>query len=189
MSRIFSDSDVELILSAAKFAADKHRNQKRKGAAEFPYINHPLTVAEILWKVGEVRDPTVIAAAVLHDTIEDTETSADELKSLFGERVCSLVEEVTDNKSLPKHERKQLQIEHAPQLSSEAKQVKLADKITNVFDVAFNPPNWPHERRADYLRWASQVVAGLRGCNSKLEARFDEVMMSAWAKLEADLAG
>jgi len=142
-------------------------------------------VAELLWRVGEVRDVDCIVAAILHDTIEDTATTPDELQELFGARVRTLVEEVTDDKSLPKAERKRLQIEHAPSLSEGAKQIKLADKIANIFDVAFAPaPDWSLERRREYLDWAENVVAGLRGCNPRLEENFDDVLQKAHELLQ-----
>lgn len=170
-------NQINLLLQAASFSAKKHRFQTRKGAEAEPYINHPLEVANILATVGGVDDPEVLAAAILHDTIEDTETTAEEIAGLFGERVCAIVLEVTDDKGLSKQERKQLQIEHAPHLSEGAKLVKLADKISNITDVNENPPkDWTQERRADYVRWGQKVVAGLRGVNPALERQFDEVV-------------
>ncbi len=180
-------NDVAQLLTATKFAADRHRRQRRKDVDGSPYINHPIDVAETLWTVGGVRDLPIILAAILHDTVEDTETSSGELEQYFGPEVRSLVEAVTDDKSLPKEERKRLQIEHAPHLSIGAKQIKLADKISNIRDVGFSPPNdWDFQRRSDYLTWADQVVNGLRGCNVRLEELFDKTMSQARAQLEAD---
>jgi len=161
------------LLAALEFAAAKHRDQRRKDAAASPYINHPLAVVNLLWAHG-VRHRVPLLAAVLHDTIEDTATTRDELVERFGEAVADCVAEVTDDKSLPKDRRKQLQIEHAPHLSTHAKLVKLADKICNVRDLTDSPPaNWPDERRAQYFVWAKAVVAGLRGTNAGLEHAFD----------------
>ena len=158
----FKQEDISLILKAVKFSAEKHKTQRRKGTEGSPYINHPIGVAETLWNVGGVRDISVIVAAILHDTVEDTETTLSEIEEHFGPLVRSLVQEVTDDKSLPKAERKRLQIEHAPRLSRGAQQIKLADKISNINDVAFAPPaHWPHLRRNDYLAWADNVVRGL----------------------------
>lgn len=171
------DSDVGLILKAMQFAAHKHRDQRRKGAEASPYINHPIEVANVLANEGGVRDPIVVCAAVLHDTIEDTETTAEELAATFGQSVAAVVLEVTDDKSLKKHVRKQLQIEHAPDLSPEAKLVKLADKICNLRDVLASPPaGWPSERKQDYFDWAAKVVAGVRGVHPDLEAVFDALV-------------
>ena len=177
---IFNEEDISLLLKAVRFSAEKHKSQRRKGAEGSPYINHPIAVADTLWTVGGVRDISVIVAAILHDTVEDTKTTIGEIEEHFGLVVRSLVQEVTDDKSLPKPERKRLQIQHAPHLSRGAQQIKLADKVFNINDVAFAPPaHWPHQRRVDYLTWADAVIAGLRGCNVKLENMFDTVMRTA----------
>jgi len=165
------------LLKALHFAADKHRDQRRKDEGASPYINHPIEVAELLARVGGVRDLVVLQAAILHDTIEDTQTTAEELEAHFGERVRKVVEEVTDDTTLLKTDRKRLQIEHAPHLSREAQLVKLADKIANVIAVTETPPaKWPLSRRKEYLDWTEQVVAGVRGCNPALEKLYDEVL-------------
>lgn len=164
-----------LLLRAIRFSADKHRNQRRKDNAQSPYINHPIDVAQLLWEVGGVRDANVLLAAVLHDTIEDTRTFPEEIRAQFGQDVLSLVLEVTDDKSLPKQERKRLQIETAPFKSLGAKLIKLADKACNVRDLVTTPPeDWSLERCREYLLWSEQVVAGLRGTNATLEAYYDK---------------
>jgi GTP diphosphokinase / guanosine-3',5'-bis(diphosphate) 3'-diphosphatase len=168
------------LLTASTFAARKHRDQRRKDAEASPYINHPIEVAEILARIGGVDDVVVLQAALLHDTVEDTQTSPDELEREFGSAVRKLVEEVTDDKSLPKLERKRLQIEHAPQLSPRAKLIKLADKICNVRDVMHSPPkDWDERRRVEYFDWAAKVVAGCRGTNRALERHFDALLREA----------
>ena len=170
-------SDLALLLRAASFSADRHRYQSRKGHDPPPYINHPLEVASILANVGGISDVTTLVAALLHDTVEDTSASPEELETLFGHDVRLLVDEVTDNKKLVKAERKRLQIEHTPTLSVAAKQIKLGDKICNMRDVVENPPtDWSLQRRRDYLDWAELVVAGCRGANEALERHFDEVL-------------
>jgi guanosine-3',5'-bis(diphosphate) 3'-pyrophosphohydrolase len=167
---------MSILIGAFAFAAEKHRNQRRKDIEASPYINHPIMLAKILSIEGGVEDGVVLCAAVLHDTIEDTETSYDELAEQFGHEIADVVREVTDDKSLPKAERKQLQIEHASHLSQAAKLVKLADKIANLRDVADHPPSeWPLERRREYFKWAKDVVDGLRGTHARLEAAFDAV--------------
>ncbi len=164
-------------VKALAFAAGKHRNQRRKDAEASPYINHPIALADILVNEGGVTDGVVLCAAVLHDTIEDTKTTAEELKDQFGPRVTSIVLEVTDDKSLDKDVRKQKQIEHAPHISREAKLVKLADKISNLRDILASPPaGWPPERKQKYFEWAANVVAGLRGAHPGLEAVFDGLL-------------
>lgn len=170
-------NDLGKLLQAVSFSAKKHRYQKRKGGDAEPYINHPVEVANLLANVGKVRDINVLIAAVLHDTIEDTETTADEITNLFGAEVCGMVLEVTDDKSLPKTERKQKQVEHAPHLSNGAKHVKLGDKISNVTDVLNNPPkDWSKQRKDEYIEWAGKVVEGLRGTNKDLENYFDSLV-------------
>jgi len=172
--------ETMLILQAMHFAADKHRHQKRKDAEASPYINHPIAVAETLCAVGGVHDAVTLAAGVLHDTIEDTETTAEELELRFGHEIRSVVEEVTDDKSLPPPVRKQLQITHAREASERARLVKLADKICNLRDIVHAPPaGWPVERRLRYINWARDVVNEIRGTNAALEARFDELFREA----------
>ena len=167
---------VSLLIEAISFAAEKHRNQRRKDASASPYINHPIALADVLANEGRVTDIDVLCAAVLHDTIEDTETTVAELENRFGPRIASIVVEVTDDKSLPKQVRKQLQIEHAASASREAKLVKLADKICNLRDILNAPPaDWPAERKQAYFDWAAQVVANIRGIHPGLEAAFDEL--------------
>lgn len=172
------------LLDALSFAAAKHRDQRRKGGDASPYINHPIRVAQILAGAGGVTDVAVLQAAVLHDTIEDTETTAGELEATFGPEVRRLVEEVTDDKRLPKDERKRLQIERARSLSAGAKQIRIADKIANIADVAYSAPEgWTLERRKAYLDWTAAVVAGCRGCNPALERRYDRVLAECRAVL------
>lgn len=165
------------ILQAVRFAAEKHKNQRRKNVAASPYINHPIQVAELIATVGRVSDPVILMAAILHDTVEDTETTFEELESLFGSDVSKLVSEVTDDKSLPKPERKRKQVEHAATASIGAKTIKLADKSSNVWDIAHDPPHdWDNERRRQYLLWACEVTDACRGANARLEKHFDEVI-------------
>ncbi|MGZ5173577.1 MAG: HD domain-containing protein, partial [Burkholderiales bacterium] len=165
------------ILKALHFAADKHRDQRRKDIEASPYINHPIEVAELVARVGGVDDPVTLQGAILHDTIEDTKTTPEELEAAFGPEVRRLVEEVTDDTSLPKAERKRLQIEQAPHISDRARIVKLADKIANVRSVTQTPPaKWPLSRRQEYLDWTEQVVARLRGINPSLENLYDEAL-------------
>jgi len=166
---------TNILIKAIAFAAHKHRFQTRKDVDESPYINHPIGLADVLANEAGVEDERALIAAVLHDTIEDTQTSEQELTRLFGKEIADIVLEVSDNKSLPKAERKRLQIEHAPTLSRRAKLVKLADKICNLRDVASSPPvDWSLERKREYFDWAKAVVDGLRGIHPELERIFDE---------------
>ena len=165
------------VIRAISFAADKHRNQRRKDIEASPYINHPIALANILANEAGIEDEKVLVAAILHDTIEDTDTTADELQRTFGPEVAAIVLEVTDDKSLPKAERKRLQIVHAGEISQRAKLVKLADKICNLRDIAHSPPaGWPLERQRAYFDWARAVVDGLRGVHPELERLFDEAL-------------
>ncbi len=186
MNTHLSEEDFGKILKALQFAARKHRDQRRKGSQHPPYINHPIDVTETLWRVGEVRDVVTLLAALLHDTIEDTATSPEEIRELFGEDVLSVVLEVTDDKSLPKAERKRLQVVNAPHKSPRARQIKLADKISNVTEIANDPPDdWSLARRIEYLDWTEQVISGLRGQNPRLEAHYDAVLAEGRKRLTA----
>ena len=179
-------NNLQLLLRAASFAAQKHTDQKRKGERGEPYINHPLEVANLIANVGEVDDLDVLIAAILHDTVEDSSVTREEIAEKFGDTVANYVMEVTDDKSLPKAERKRLQVEHAPHLSLGAKTVKLADKISNISDITNSPPaDWPVERRLAYIEWGIAVVNGLRGVNGPLEAHFDSLVERAKAKVAA----
>ena len=169
-------SAIAVILEAARFAAQKHRDQRRKGPEATPYINHPLDVAHTLASVADVEDPLVLCAAILHDTIEDTTATEAELRQRFGDAVTDIVMECTDDKSLPKEVRKRLQVEHAGQKSPEAALVKISDKIHNLQDLLTSPPqSWPIERIREYFEWSRAVVDGLRGVNAPLEAVFDSL--------------
>ena len=168
------NNDYATLLSAISFAAHMHRAQRRKDAEESPYINHPLALAHVLATEGEVSDLTTLIAAVLHDTIEDTETSYAELVDRFGKKVADVVMEVTDDKTLSKADRKRGQIEHAPHMSKRAALVKLADKTCNLRDVAHSPPAaWPLKRKQEYFDWAKSVVDGLPVVNKKLLRAFE----------------
>ena len=177
------------LLKAIAFAADKHRRQRRKDAEASPYINHPIAVATVLAVEGEVSDEVALLAAALHDTVEDTQTTFEELEKHFGSEVAGLVRELTDDKSLDKSERKRLQIEHAAQSSNRAKQLKIADKICNIRDITVSPPtDWSLKRRSEYLGWSEKVVAGCRNVNAKLDQAFDQAIAQAREVLKAKAA-
>ncbi len=171
-------------MTALQFAAEKHRTQRRKDSAASPYVNHVIEVTYLLATTGGVTDVELLHAAILHDTVEDTETSPQEIEAQFGAAVRSLVQEVTDDKSLPKADRKRLQVEHAPSLSDRAKMLKLADKISNIADLSRAvPKDWSLQRCQEYIDWGQQVVAGCRGVNAPLEERFDRVVAETRQKL------
>ena len=170
---------ISLLFKALAFSAEKHTKQRRKDIDKTPYINHPISLANILAKRW-VIDENVLCAAILHDTIEDTETTVAELQEHFGEKITSIVLEVTDDKSLEKSVRKQKQVEHAASISREAKLVKIADKIANITDIINMPPaDWSTDRKKDYFDWAKAVVDNLRGVHQGLEKDFDDLIKKA----------
>lgn len=161
-----------LVAQATTFAAQKHRCQRRKDG-QTPYINHPIQVMNLLVEMGGVEDAEVLSAALLHDTVEDTDTTLGEIEAHFGRRVRSLVQEVTDDLTLPEPQRKQAQIDHAPSLSTGATLIKIADKIANVTDLFEAPAlGWTLERRQTYLMWAEAVIQNCKPVNPTLEAHF-----------------
>jgi guanosine-3',5'-bis(diphosphate) 3'-pyrophosphohydrolase len=163
------------LFEALAFAAHKHRAQRRKDVEASPYINHPIALARTLAVEGGVTDTRTLIAAVLHDTVEDTDTTFEEIAAMFGAKVADIVREVTDDTTLDKAVRKRLQIEHAPLMSRRAALVKLADKTSNLRDVASNPPRgWPIERKRAYFDWAKAVIDELPPVNKRLRAAFDE---------------
>jgi (p)ppGpp synthase/HD superfamily hydrolase len=171
-------NDVVRIMKAADFAARKHTDQRRKGDASEPYVNHLIEVANLVAESTEGK-PDAVVAALLHDVVEDQGVTIDEIANLFGNSVASLVAEVTDDKSLPKQERKDKQIESAPHKSDIASAIKLADKTSNLRALAKSPPSWPIERKREYVRWAKAVVAGLPFKPSALLALFEEAASQA----------
>jgi (p)ppGpp synthase/HD superfamily hydrolase len=178
-------NDLMLISRAWNFAARRHASQRRKGEAQEPYINHLTEVAELVALATKGRDINLVAAAALHDTVEDTETELNEIASTFNADIAALVSEVTDDKRLDKAERKRMQVAHASAKSGRAKILKLADKTSNLRSLTHSPPvDWSLDRRREYLAWAQAVAQGLRGANPWLEQMFD----AAAKELEATLA-
>lgn len=183
-----SQTVLQQVIEAARFAARKHRQQRRKGADQDPYINHPLELLNMLANDAGIDDPVVLLGALLHDTVEDTDTTFEELEAHFGKAVAQVVEELTDDKSLPKATRKQLQVEHASQMSDRAKLIKLADKTSNLRDIADTPPpDWSIQRRAEYCEWSKRVVDEIRGTHPVLEALFDRAYAEAYATCQSPL--
>jgi GTP diphosphokinase / guanosine-3',5'-bis(diphosphate) 3'-diphosphatase len=168
------------ILKAADAAARWHVHQRRKGPAQEPYINHLVEVAMLVADATGGNDTNLVIAALLHDAIEDCEVPKELITETFGADVASLVEEVTDDKTLAKAERKVKQVKAAPTKSARAKILKLADKASNLRAVAASPPaNWSVKRRKEYVDWAREVAKGLRGVNQRLEDQFDEAAAAA----------
>jgi len=180
--------DLNRFFDAVIFAARKHQGQLRKDNGHSPYVTHPLLVAQTLWQVGGITDTTILTAAILHDTLEDTNTTSSEIREIFGEEVLEIVLEVTDDKSLEKMERKRLQVVHAPHLSEAAKVIKLADKLVNCRDMIISPPEeWRLERRRNYIQWGADVVEKIRGTNLALEAAFDDMLADAELMLDFEI--
>lgn len=185
-----AETDLARIMRAALFAARVHAGHRRKGAAAEPYVNHVLEVAEIL--ATHAAPPEAIIAALLHDTVEDSDQDPEpctlaHVEGAFGPEIAGIVAEVSDDKSLPKEVRKGLQIRHAAGASPAAKQVKLADKISNLRSIAASPPKgWDHARRLEYVGWAGRVAAGLKGANPMLDALFDATYRDAVQRLAAE---
>jgi len=176
---------LEQVFKALDFAADRHKNQRRKGKNKIPFINHPIMVANVLIEQGGVDDPVILIGAILHDTIEDTETSQEEIAEIFGQEVVDLVLEVSDNKNLCKADRKEQQIVTAGMKSDRAKNLKIADKVCNVLDMVRFPPNWTLKRKLEYVDWSEAVVDRLRGVNAPLEQHFDETVAYVRKRLES----
>ena len=168
------------VLKAADAAARWHVHQRRKGAAQEPYINHLLEVASLVAEATEGKDPNLVIAALLHDAMEDQEVPREFIVKTWGEEVASIVEEVTDDKQIPKSARKRKQVESAPKKSVKAKLIKLADKTSNLRAITASPsPDWSVKRRLEYVAWAREVASGLRGTNEWLEAEFDKAAEAA----------
>lgn len=175
------------LLIAAEFAANKHAHQRRKGVRAVPYVNHPLAVAALLATVGGVDDEDVLVAALLHDTLEDTDATPAEIQAKFGDVVLGYVMEVTDDSSLPKAERVRLLLQRAPRLSKGAKLIKLADQIHNIRSIIDDPPvGWSDERRAAFIRTKADVFPALAGVHAGLEKLHEEVVRAGLAQIEAD---
>ncbi len=167
-------NELTLLLKAFQFAAVKHNGQTRKGADKLPYIVHPIAVARILSSEAAITDNELICSALLHDTVEDTHATAEEIEDNFGSEIREIVMDVTDDKALPKEERKLKQVEHAAHACDKAKLVKLADKISNLRDIQSTPPEgWSTERKQEYFDWAKKVIDRVRGVNPTLEGIFD----------------
>lgn len=178
--------DILLLTRAFVFAAEKHTHQRRKGENAEPYVNHLAEVAQLLAVAVEGRDANLIVAGLLHDTLEDTDTTRDELAAAFNDDIAALVAEVTDDTSLPRLERKRLQVERAVGKSQRAKMLKLADKTSNLRGIIASPPaGWSIERRLEYVRWGRDVATGLRGVHAGLEAAFDAAAEAAERALMA----
>jgi guanosine-3',5'-bis(diphosphate) 3'-pyrophosphohydrolase len=176
---------VGLLLKVLRFASEKHRHQRRKDKERSPYINHPIDVAERIWNRGGYHEVNAVCAALLHDTVEDTDATFEEIEGLFGKEITDIVREVTDDKSLPKASRKQAQIDHGPHLSTGARHIKLGDKTSNVTDVCRStPPDWSEERCNEYLDWTKRMIDTISGTNIQMEKDYLDILAEAKAKIK-----
>lgn len=174
---------MKKIVRACSYAAQMHAGQRRKGAAGEPYVNHVIDVADRVAQ-SAAADETLVIAALLHDVVEDTRGTAAEIAAMFGADVAALVLEVSDNKALPKAERKWQQEMTVAAKSDGAKRIKLADKASNLTALALSPPtHWDAARKADYVAWAMRVIEPCRGLDPLLEAGFDAAVLRAQAAL------
>jgi len=175
-----------IFINTLKFAAEKHLLQRRKGNDKIPYINHPIKVVHLLYHTANETDPELLAAAILHDVLEDTCTTEQEMRNAFGDRVTNIVLEVTDDMTMSYDDRKRYQISRAPTLSSDAKKIKIADKISNIRDILDLPLTWSNRRKRQYFEWSEKVIAGCRGINSLLDKAFDNILKEAWENVQND---
>jgi len=180
-----AQNDIVRLTKAMNFAAQKHIHQRRKGESAEPYINHTLEVGHLLSEHTDGKDIDLIIGGILHDTIEDTNTTKEELILEFGQNVADIVSECTDDKTLPKAERKHLQVENAPHKSTRARQIKIADKISNLRSILSSPPpDWSNARKLEYFEWSKKVVDGCRGINTGLEQEYDRLYQIGAAKFK-----
>lgn len=179
--------ELTIVFRALKFSAYKHRKQRRKGSAGIPYINHPIEVTSMIIELLENPKYDLLAAALLHDTIEDTNTSAEEIEHAFGNRIMRLVMEVTDDKRISRVKRKQLQIDKARELTYEAKCIKIADKACNISDILYTRIKWSRQRKINYVKWANEVIGQIRDTNAELVGAFDKEVTKAQELLDFKL--
>lgn len=176
----------EYLLLAVNYAAEKHQNQRRKNSEKTPYINHPLRVAQYIAEGGE-NEIEIWIAAILHDTVEDTDATLEEIEKLFSSRISKLVAEVTDNKSLPKVEREKLQVSHAAEISKEAKLIKMADKLHNLTSFLYVPPaGWSAKEIQGYFVWSKAVMDNCKNVNEYLENKLNYLFNEGKFSLNGD---
>ncbi len=173
------------LLQALAYAAEKHKYQRRAGYEPLPYLNHLVKVTHALVQIGRETDRDLLIAAVLHDVVEDTDATVEELREHFGSPVAETVAELTDDMNLPYAERKALQVERAGALSDPAKKIRIADKASNLQDIFSYPLDWKESKKKTYLENAIAVVDLIRGVNQQLEAWFDETVAFAREKLSS----
>jgi guanosine-3',5'-bis(diphosphate) 3'-pyrophosphohydrolase len=178
---------LQKVFEALEFAAYKHRRQKRKGAIGIPYINHPIEVAGMLVRSMNEPSKELIIAALLHDTMEDTDVSNEEIEEKFGKQISDIVSEVTDNMSLPSEKRRKIQIEKAHSLSYEARCIKITDKTCNIHDMLYTKVMWSRKRKINYIIWAKNIVEQIQGTHNDLESAFNNMLKESETLLKTRL--
>lgn len=174
---------VEKILDTALYAAEMHKFQTRK-SDESSYICHPLAVAKIIYECG-ITDLNILQASILHDVVEDTTATIKDIRDKFGEDVANYVYEVTDDRFLSRVERKKMQIEHAKVISDGAKIIKCADAYHNLSDLLKSPPpSWSEDRIRGYFIWKRVVTNYLKGINTNIDKKLDDLFNEALPSLE-----
>ncbi len=174
-----------ILLKAINFAARKHRFQNRKGMDNIPYINHCIQVADSLANIGNEKDTSTLIAAVLHDTLEDTQTELHEIEELFGKEVSDIDTEITDDMSMTPEERKEIQLSQIEKLSVKAKKIRIADKACNIKDISRPGLKWTKDRKLDYLKYSKDLIDKIRGTNEFLEQEFDRQFEKAIKIIES----
>lgn len=162
--------DVEKLLTALEFSAQYHSGQYRDGEDKIPYIIHPIGVCILVWESGTGATTDMLIAALLHDTLEDTDATAEEIENLFGPHVLRLVLDLTTDPKLSSKEAKQHQLDHAPYMHEQAKVVKLCDRLYNITDLLNSPPpTWSQEGKDAYIAHTEKLVKALEGAAPFIE--------------------
>ncbi|EFO18322.1 hypothetical protein LOAG_10172 [Loa loa] len=172
----FTDG-ISLIIEAVDLAARRHRQQRRKDAAQTPYVNHPIGVAYILTSEGQITDTTTIIAAILHDIVEHTKTTDEEIRKMFGDEIADIVKECTMVRSMKREARMKSELEKASKLSHKAKLVQLADKLNNIRDIERGTPlGWTKQHVTEYIIFAKDLLSKIRGIHGPLESALDDII-------------
>ena len=183
-------TDVTRLTQALAFAAEAHANQRRKGAAQEPYLNHLVEVLDLVTQATGGDDVDLLIASLLHDVVEDTNVTEEELTESFGTRVAEIVQANSDDMSLPKDERRRKRIADMPRKAPDARIVKTADVISNIRAIVTSPPaGWTADRKLGYLDGCRQLIDAGRGANAALEKVFDQTVADAERTIRGEAEG
>jgi len=178
-----NEKDAEAVLGAAIFATEKHKSQVRSNEKKTPYIIHPIEVADLVMKIGHVYDKDVLITALLHDVMDDTQTTYEQITSLYGTKVSSYLEEMTSKQGLSLKEQKKQQIMQAFRQNPSVAIIKLSDKLSNLKTLATSPPpSWSRDRIDQYFQWAQTVIENLPESNQLLKKAVKNVISDYWEK-------